>query len=585
MEEKKEKPVEEKEEATEENEEATEEATEEVKEEPVEEQETTPEEEPKETRVEETKENNAQGSKEVSSENKKKSTVTLICAIVIVICLLAIVMIIFLNGKKKTEVAEKTVKKSEYRMSGNDLSDFDLYFMQLEKEEQNKIYSPLSIKYALAMLKEGSDGATCKQIENVIGDYQPKKYDNNEHMSFANAMFIRNEFKRDVKKDYVSALQNKYSAEVIYDSFKSAEPINSWVSNKTFHLVENLLDDETVTEGDFFLVNALAIDMNWVNRIQCSAAPLPEGMDQRSYHVYYPHEEYSASIGIIMDEDYPSMTFNNQEEIKSVQVGASFNRYDIVKELGEDNIRKTVTEKYQEYVDENGPSCGEVEDYVNQYMEDIDRSYHDANFNNQTSTDFSIYTDDDVKVFAKDLQEYNGTTLQYVAIMPKEESLGSYVDTINASKVNSLVKKLKEVKYDNFKEGVVTKVQGSIPLYEFSYEMDLIKDLQTLGMKDAFDINKADLSKMVETKEAINKVIHKAKIEFSNDGIKAAAATTAGGMGSAGCGFDYKYEVPVEEIDVTFDKPFLFLIRDKKTGKVWFAGNVYNPTKNEKNFQ
>ena len=325
--------------------------------------------------------------------------------------------------------------------------------------------------------------------------------------------------------------------------------------------------------------------MNWVNRIQCSAAPLPEGMDQRSYHVYYPHEKYSASIGIIMDEDYPSMTFNNQEEIKSVQVGASFNRYDIVKELGEDNIRKTVTEKYQEYVDENGPSCGEVEDYVNQYMEEIDRSYHDANFNNQTSTDFSIYTDDDVKVFAKDLQEYNGTTLQYVAIMPKEESLGSYVDTINASKVNSLVKKLKEVKYDNFKEGVVTKVQGSIPLYEFSYEMDLIKDLQTLGMKDAFDINKADLSKMVETKEAINKVIHKAKIEFSNDGIKAAAATTAGGMGSAGCGFDYKYEVPVEEIDVTFDKPFLFLIRDKKTGEVWFAGNVYNPTKNEKNFQ
>ena len=26
---------------------------------------------------------------------------------------------------------------------------------------------------------------------------------------------------------------------------------------------------------------------------------------------------------------------------------------------------------------------------------------------------------------------------------------------------------------------------------------------------------------------------------------------------------------------MTFDKPFMFIIRDKKTGEVWFAGNVY----------
>ena len=35
--------------------------------------------------------------------------------------------------------------------------------------------------------------------------------------------------------------------------------------------------------------------------------------------------------------------------------------------------------------------------------------------------------------------------------------------------------------------------------------------------------------------------------------------------------------VPVEEIDLTFDKPFLFIIRDKETGEVWFAGTVYEP--------
>ena len=55
-----------------------------------------------------------------------------------------------------------------------------------------------------------------------------------------------------------------------------------------------------------------------------------------------------------------------------------------------------------------------------------------------------------------------------------------------------------------------------------------------------------------------------------------AAATALGGAGAATC-WDYKFEVPVEEIDLTFDKPYMYIIRDKATGEVWFAGTVYNP--------
>ena len=39
-----------------------------------------------------------------------------------------------------------------------------------------------------------------------------------------------------------------------------------------------------------------------------------------------------------------------------------------------------------------------------------------------------------------------------------------------------------------------------------------------------------------------------------------------------------KYDVPVETIDMTFDKPYFFLIRDKVSGEVWFMGTVYEPT-------
>ena len=104
-----------------------------------------------------------------------------------------------------------------------------------------------------------------------------------------------------------------------------------------------------------------------------------------------------------------------------------------------------------------------------------------------------------------------------------------------------------------------------------------------MGVKDVFDSSKADLSRMMKNSsgEFISKTIHKANIDFSNDGIKAAATTVVSGLGATGCdSFDYEYDVPVEEIDLTFDKPFMYIIRDKATGEVWFTGSVYEPLNN-----
>ena len=76
----------------------------------------------------------------------------------------------------------------------------------------------------------------------------------------------------------------------------------------------------------------------------------------------------------------------------------------------------------------------------------------------------------------------------------------------------------------------------------------------------------------------INEIKHKTTIEFTQDGIKA-AAVSGGGAGAAGGGFDYIYDTPVEIIDLTFDKPYIFIIRDKNTGEIWFNGTVYEPLK------
>ncbi len=538
---------------------------------------------------EEKKEVSTEEAVEEKKKEKKKSGLLVVLLILLLACGCCYVMFIKPTNKtEKTDVKTKDVK-SEYRMSGNSLENFDLAFLKLENEAKNKVYSPLSIKYALEMLAEGADGDTKAQLDAVIGDYEARKYDNNEHMSFANAMFIKNTYSEAVKKEYVENITTKYNAEVIYDPFESPDNINSWVSNKTFNLVNNLLDD--VSSNDYFLINALAIDMNWKNQIHCAEGHQIPCIGNGTYHIGYAHEKIADDDNMAYSEtdypyggieNFPALDFNGVGSVNSAEVLADFNRYDIIKDLGEDKIRSEVTEAYKEWLaSEDGkmyvkytPEAANVESAVNEYIEEIKTNYGKA----ANSTDFLLYDGEDVKAFAKDLEEYNGTTLQYVGIMPKEKALTDYVNDIKADDINNVISNLKEVKIDSFKEGVATIIRGYIPFFKFEYELKLMEDLKKLGIKDVFDEKKSNLSKLSEG-STINKAIHKANIEFSNDGIKAAAATAMGGYGAASGGFEYLYKIPVEKIDITFDKPYMYIIRDKATGEVWFAGTVYEPIK------
>ena len=92
------------------------------------------------------------------------------------------------DDKQKQESVDRD---SDLALKDNKLSDFDLSFLKLENNEKNNVCSPLSVKYALAMLKDGAKGESKKQIENVIGGYKVKKYINSKNTSLANAMFIR----------------------------------------------------------------------------------------------------------------------------------------------------------------------------------------------------------------------------------------------------------------------------------------------------------------------------------------------------------------------------------------------------------
>ena len=533
-------------------------------------------------------------------KSTKTITVLLICTIVALVAIVAGIFIgnalknknsknVGMVDEPKTETTKinssetkKYMASFKYDLKNNQLSNFDIAFLKVENSKENKIYSPLSIKYTLKMLEEGANGITKQQISNVLEDYVVTKYTSNKNMSLANALFVRDTFKDTIKQSYVQNLQTRYNAEVVYDSFASTKNVNSWVKNKTLNILPEILDNID-KDQDFLLINALGIDMEWKNKFFDRDNNEKNGFQE---DVLYTHENYFGSCN---NDTVQSKKFDNdKQEVSGMEIFASMDNYDIVKILGENNIRKTVEEKYRSWIAEHGTNAWgepltvsaeiekEVKNYLDEYMKDIKNNYTEKG--EIKSIDFSLYTDDNVKVFAKDLKKYNDTTLQYIGIMPTNEDLATYVNNVDSTKINNIISNLKELKRENFKDGVITRINGFIPKFNFEYTLKLKDDLAKIGITDIFDSEKADISGLTSANgEYISDAIHKANIEFTQEGIKAAAATLMGGKGAGDPEFDYIYDVPIEEIDLTFDEPYLFIIRDKDTGDVWFTGTVYEP--------
>lgn len=512
------------------------------------------------------------------SQKKKHSTRNIILAIlaILLVCVVGGVgAYVFYQPKSTPTKKDDDQKVSIYQFKGNDIEDFDMSFLKLENNDKNKIYSPLSIKYALAMLQAGTKGSSKAQIDSLFDEYKFKKYTTSDHLSFANALFVSNAFKKNVKSTYIEKLKKDYYADVIFDSFDNATVVNQWIDNKTFHLIPNLIDDSTVSSLDFLLVNALAINMEWNKFIQATTSSARED----HYSVHYDHEDYYTYVPIISGS-YGTLLFNQKDEVEALEFGASINKYDIVNTLGRDNIKQLISSEYQKWLQEDEYNYQyaqeenelDVDAYTEKFIQELDANYKKLD----TSTDFYFYNDDSYQVFGKDLKTYDNTTLEYVAIMPKTEELSQFIQNTTAKKISELVENLKPIALDQFEDGAVTKITGKVPLFQFSYDLDLKNDLKKLGIKDVFDEKKADLSNLASDAH-IEEVLHKATIDFSNEGIKAAAATIEAGMGSTSFGFEHLFKIPVIEIDITFDKPYLFLIRDKDSGEVWFVGSVYQP--------
>ena len=152
---------------------------------------------------------------------------------------------------------------------------------------------------------------------------------------------------------------------------------------------------------------------------------------------------------------------------------------------------------------------------------------------------------------------YSWGELSMTILLPDEGKLGEFEDSLDSEMLGRIVDDI-EIDY----------VTLTMPLFEFESEFSLDKTLAGMGMADAFD-GRADFSGMTGSRDLwISRVVHKAFVSVDEEGTEAAAATGVVMLTSG---------PSKEPIEVTVDRPFIFLIRDTGTGTVLFLGRVSNP--------
>lgn len=119
---------------------------------------------------------------------------------------------------------------------------------------------------------------------------------------------------------------------------------------------------------------------------------------------------------------------------------------------------------------------------------------------------------------------------------------------------------------NGFQEGLVLL---RLPRFEFRTRAPLREALSALGMPIAFT-DAADFRGMSPRGDElfIRDVLHEAFISVDEEGTEAAAATAVVMEATS---------APNLIVDLTVDRPFLFLIRDDVTGTVLFLGRVLDP--------
>uniref|UniRef100_A0A8C8RG07 Plasminogen activator inhibitor 1 n=1 Tax=Pelusios castaneus TaxID=367368 RepID=A0A8C8RG07_9SAUR len=152
---------------------------------------------------------------------------------------------------------------------------------------------------------------------------------------------------------------------------------------------------------------------------------------------------------------------------------------------------------------------------------------------------------------------YHGESISMLIALPTESTtpLSAIIPHISTKTIQSWMTAM-----------IQKRVQVILPKFTAAAETDLKEPLKVLGITDMFEQSKANFAKITRTESLhVSHILQKAKVEVSEDGTKASAATTAILIARSSPPW------------FIVDRPFVFFIRHNPTGAVLFMGQINKP--------
>jgi len=170
----------------------------------------------------------------------------------------------------------------------------------------------------------------------------------------------------------------------------------------------------------------------------------------------------------------------------------------------------------------------------------------------EVSGKYMLYSQDGVRGIEL---PYGNSNWSMFILMPKYNNAFDTGEFIRDKVMNNFDEIL-----EGFNEGS-TVVR--LPQFSIKSEFEMIKYLKAMGIEKAFSAVEADFNRLTLEDCWIGKVIQKTYLRVNENGTEAAAATAVGMVGAP----------PT----ITFNRPFIYFIREKITGSILFIGQVMNP--------
>lgn len=352
-------------------------------------------------------------------------------------------------------------------------------------KDKNYMFSPMSIKMALALAANGASGETQEQILNALGvasleEFNGvskdiiKRYSQADilNLNIANSIWMnKDKTSQNFSDAYKKIATEYYNAEVKSITNPNAvKEINGWVSDKTNGKIPTIIQDA----NDFWamLINAIYFKGAWQDEFNVNATK---------------PDQFNNADGTKITVDFMNM------------------------------------QKWFPYAETNSVQMIKLP-----YQNRVDKISDDGEYLGSDK-----YDDLDVSMYL---------------IMAEND--------INVEQELSAV-----INENAFKS---TYIKMAMPKFKIEYSTDLNNILMNMGITTAFDEKNADFTKMFDKGNMwFTKTIHKTFINVDEKGTEVAAVTAIGMAGSS---------LPPEPIELKFNKPFYFAIRDNTSGETLFVG-------------